>query len=113
MDVAHVHMLQVFQRHIASICSKIFHLFQMYVTNALSWMLHMFYTYVVIVCSKCFICFSLILLHVFSCCKLQVFYLDVAYILDVCCILFHVASEVSDVCCILFHVARVLCYSES
>jgi hypothetical protein len=36
-------------------------------------------------CSKCFICFSLMLQQVFSCCKLQVFYLAVAYVLYIYC----------------------------
>jgi hypothetical protein len=75
----------------------------------------MFHTYVAIVCSKYFICSSLSLQQVFSYCKLQVFYFDVAYVfthilqvyvLDV--------SSISDVCCIqVFHVARVSCCSES
>jgi hypothetical protein len=78
-------------------------------------MLYMFHTYVATVCSKCFSCSNLLSQQVFSCFKLQVFYLDAAYVftnmlqvyvLDV--------SSVSDVCCIqVFHVACVSCYSES
>jgi hypothetical protein len=97
-------MLQVFQRHAASVCSKyficfrymlqafvqnvlfvsdiccerfyldiayvshlcykslfeMFHIFQSYVAicKYFIWMLHMFHTHIVIVCYKCFICFS-------------------------------------------------------
>jgi hypothetical protein len=59
---------------------KIFQLFQIYVACVLIWMLHMFHAYVARVCSNCFIYFSLMLQQVFSYCKLQVFYLDVAYV---------------------------------
>jgi energy-converting hydrogenase Eha subunit C len=38
--------------------------------------IHMLQQYV----PKYFICFSLLLQQVFSCCKLQVFYLDIAYV---------------------------------
>jgi hypothetical protein len=64
---------------------------------------------------KYFIYFSLLLQQMFSCEKLQVFYLDVTYdfthilqvyVLDV--------SSVSYVCCIqVFHVTRVSCCSDS
>jgi hypothetical protein len=40
----------------------------------------MFHTYVATICSKRFICCSLPFQHVFLRCKLQVFYLDVAYV---------------------------------
>ena len=65
--------------------------------------------------SKCFICFSLLLQQVFSCCKLQVFYLDVAYVFThMLKVYIPDVSSVSDVRCIqVFHVARVSCCSES
>ena len=69
-----LHILQVFQRHVASVYSKCFIYFQTYVASILIRILHMFHIYVrnvsaisVLCCGKCF--------HV---CKLQVFYLDVA-----------------------------------
>ena len=61
----------------------------------------MFHTYVAIIYSKCFICSSLPLQQVFSCYKLQVFYLDVAYILShMLQVYFLYVSSVLDVCCI-------------
>ena len=56
-----VHMLQVFQRHVASICSKYFTCFSTYVAIVLIWMFHMLQKNVAIICSKCFSCFSLML----------------------------------------------------
>jgi hypothetical protein len=50
--------------------------------------------------SKCFICFRRMLLQVFSCCKLQPFYLDIAYISHICCKCVQNISSVSDICCI-------------
>ena len=48
----------------------------------------------------------------FSCCKLQMFYLDVEYVFTLVCI--PDVSSVSDVCCIqVFHVACVSCCSEN
>jgi hypothetical protein len=75
----------------------------------------MFHKYVATVCSKCFICSSLSLEQVFSCCKLQVFYLDVVYVFThMLQVYFLDVSFVSDVCCIqVFYVARVPCCSES
>jgi hypothetical protein len=52
----------------------------------------------------------------FSCCKLQVFYLDVAYVFTHNMLQVYVTDVLSilDVCCIqVFHVACVLCYSKS
>jgi hypothetical protein len=66
-DVAHV-------AYIASVSDKCCKRFDLDVA------LHILHTYVVRVCFKCFIYFSFMLQQVFSCCKLQVFYLDVAYV---------------------------------
>jgi hypothetical protein len=79
---------------------KIFYLLQTYIAIVLILILHMFHTYVSILC---FICSSLLLQQVFSYCKLQVFYLDVA---SVCCRSFICYIQV-------FHVARVTFCSES
>jgi hypothetical protein len=98
-----MHILQVFQRHVASVCLKCFiyfrrtlqaffilmlHMFYIYeyVQNVWSvsvyccnkclhvasckcfiWMLHMFHIYVASVCSKCYICFRLMLHSNVSC----------------------------------------------
>ena len=65
-----LYMLQVFQRHVASVCSKCFICFQTYVANVfdldvvyvaasvLFWMFHVFHKDVARACSKCFICFQ-------------------------------------------------------
>jgi hypothetical protein len=77
LDVAKVHrgilhMLQVFQKHVASVYSKCFICFQTYVAIVfLILLLRKFYTYVATVCSKCFSCFNLMLQQVVSCCKSQ------------------------------------------
>jgi hypothetical protein len=76
-----LHMLQVFQRHVASVCSNCFICFQTYVASVLIWMLHMFsHIYCNSMLQKCFICFSRLLQQVFSCFKLHVFYMDVVYV---------------------------------
>jgi hypothetical protein len=89
MDVAKVdrgilHMLRVFQKHVASLCSKYFICFQTYVTivfylDVAYVFTHMLQHYVpnvsavsVICCDKCFFMFQLI-------------YLDVAYVSHTCC----------------------------
>jgi hypothetical protein len=61
----------------------------------------MFHTYVATVCSKGLICSSLPLQQVFSCCKLQVLYLDVAYVFTYMLQLYVLdVLAVSDICCI-------------
>jgi hypothetical protein len=75
----------------------------------------MFLTCVATVCSKCFFCSSLPLQQEFLCCKLQVFYLDIAY---VCTHILHVyvpdVSSVLEVRCIqVFYVTCVSCCLES
>jgi hypothetical protein len=75
-----------------------------------------FHTYVVTVCSKMFQLFqSSCVQQVFSYCKLQVFYLDIAYVfIHMLQVYVPDVSSVSDVCCIqVFHVARVSCCSKS
>jgi hypothetical protein len=75
-------MLLVFQRHVASVCSKCFICFR-HVASVLIWMLHMFHTYVARVCSKYFQLFHCyVAVNIFM---LQVFYLDVAYDSRICC----------------------------
>jgi hypothetical protein len=60
-----LHMLQVFQRHVASVWSKYFIYFPYVCCNIFFiWMMYMFHTYVATICSKCFSCFSLILQQV-------------------------------------------------
>jgi hypothetical protein len=54
-------MLQVFQRHVISVCSKCFIYFRRMLQAVLICMLYMFDTYIATVCSKCFTCFSLML----------------------------------------------------
>jgi hypothetical protein len=76
-----LHMLQVFQRHVASVYLKMFHLFSDVCCNRFNLdvayvFTHMLQQYVL----KYFICFSLLLQQVFSYCKLQVFYPDVTYV---------------------------------
>ena len=49
--------------------------------------------------------------QVFSCCKLQVFYLDVADVSHTCCVYVPIVSSTSDVCCIqVFHVASIFMF---
>ena len=75
----------------------------------------MFHKYVATVCSKYFIYSSLLLQQVFFCCKLQVFYLDVAYVFThMLEVYFQDVLSVKDICCIqVFHVARVSGCSKS
>ena len=77
-----LHMLQVFHKHVESVCSTCFQLFQSYVAisvfhvvsyKCFIWMLHMFDTHVASVCSKYFICFKRMLHSSVSCCKCFVF----------------------------------------
>ena len=81
LDVAYVShiccksMFQIFQLFhsyvaVSIFMLQVFYLFQTLVASVLIWMLHMFHTYVARVCFKSFICFSLMLQQVFSCCKL-------------------------------------------
>ena len=72
---------------------------------------HMLQQYV----PKYFICFSLLLQQVFSCCKLQEFYLDVAYIFTHTLQVYITdVSSILDVCCIqVLHVTCVSYYLES
>jgi hypothetical protein len=74
-----LHILQVFQRYVASVSEvvfKMFRLFQTYVASVPIWMLHIFHTYVATkYLSNVSTIFSLMLQYMFSCCKLQVFYL--------------------------------------
>jgi hypothetical protein len=90
---------------------KCFNILQEFVQNVSSvlyvcckrfiWILPMFHTYVATVCSKCLICSSLPLQQVFSCCKLQVLYLDVAYVFTYMLQLYVLdVLAVSDICCI-------------
>jgi hypothetical protein len=65
-----LHMLQIFQKHVASVCSKYFLCFHTYVAIVFDKDI----TYVATVCFKCLNCFSLMLQQVVSCCKLQVFF---------------------------------------
>jgi hypothetical protein len=79
-----LYILQVFQKHVASVCSKCFICFRMYV--AIFFYMHVAYVFThmlqyhvlnvsavsVLRCSKCFF-------------MLQLFYLDVAYVLHTCC----------------------------
>jgi hypothetical protein len=82
-----LHMLQVFKRHVASVCSNCFIWFQTYVVSILIWMLHMFLhicsnnmfqnvlSVSVFCCNKCFHIASckcsIWMLHMFAhiCCK--------------------------------------------
>ena len=83
-----LHILQVFQRHVASVSEvlfKMFHLFQTYVASVLIWMLHMFHTYVARICSKCFSCFSVMLQCMFSWWQVASVLSDVAYVSHICC----------------------------
>jgi hypothetical protein len=85
MDVAKVdrrmlHMLQVFQRHIASVCSKCF---QTYVATVCSKMFHLFQPSVA--ASIFMLQLFLHIAYVYTY-MLQVYVLDVSSILDVCCI---------------------------
>jgi hypothetical protein len=65
MDVAKVDRDVVYVASVSeAFCKrlfKMFHQFQTYVANVFIWMLHTFHTYVVIVYSKCFSYFSLML----------------------------------------------------
>jgi len=103
MDVAKVdwgmfHMLHVFQKHAASVCSKCFICFQTYVAIVfyldVSYVFtHMLQQYV----PKCFICFSLLLQQVFLCCKLEV-------CLSGHCICFRTYDvSVLSGCCLAYH----------
>jgi hypothetical protein len=85
VDQGMLHMLQVFQKHVASVCLKCFICFQTYVAIVFyldvanvshiccqlqSWMFHVFHTHVASACSKCFIYFQMyIALKCFSYCK--------------------------------------------
>ena len=100
-------MLQAFVQNVSSvpdICCKRFDLDVAYI-------LHIFYNNMF----QMFHLFQSSVAASVSCCKLQVFYRDVAYVfthmLQVC---FLYVSSISDVCCIqVFHVAYVSCCSES
>jgi hypothetical protein len=105
-------MLQVFQRHVASVCSKSFICFPDVCCKHFDLNVAFVFTYMLQQYTpKYFICFSLLLQQVFSCCKLQVFYLDVAYVFTH---MLHVyvpnISPVSDVCCKCFHIASCKCF---
>ena len=101
-------MLQAFVQNVSSVfrlCCKRFYLDVAYVFT------HMLQQYV----PKYFICFSLLLQQVFSCCKLQVFNLDSAYVFThMLQVYIPDVSSVLHVCSIqVFYVARVSCCSES
>jgi hypothetical protein len=66
----------------------------------------MFHKYVATICSKCFIYSSLPLEQVFSCCKLQVFYLNIVYVFHI-----YVASVFSEcfICIRRMLLSSVLC----
>jgi hypothetical protein len=81
-----LHMLQVFQRRIARVCSKCFIHCKRFI-----YMLYMFYIYVVTVCYKYFICSSVPLQQVFSYCicfhtYVAMYVPCVSFVSDVCCI---------------------------
>jgi hypothetical protein len=61
-------MLQEYIQNVSVVsvlcCNKCFHVA---ICKCFIWMLHMFHTHIVIICSKCFICFSSMLLLSISC----------------------------------------------
>jgi hypothetical protein len=95
-------MLQVFQRHIASVCfvSSIFrHTLQAFWFGCCI----CFHTYVTTVCSKMFHLFQSSVQQVFSGRNLQMFYLDVAYVFTHMLQVYVLnVSPIFDVCCKCF-----------
>jgi hypothetical protein len=71
MDVAKVDRDVAHVAYVASVLDECCKRFDLDVA------LHILHTYVARICSKCFIYFSFMLQQVFSCCNLQVFYLDI------------------------------------
>jgi hypothetical protein len=97
-------MLQVFVQNVSSAPRRMLQSFFI-------WMLHMFHTYVATLCSKCLNCFSLMLQHVVSCCKLQfwMFHAFYKHVASACSKSFiYFQTYVAFKC---FHVVNVLCCS--
>jgi hypothetical protein len=89
VDQRILHMLQVFERDVVSICSNRFICFQTYFASVLIWMLHMSSH---ICCNNMFQMFHLFQSSVAA----SVFMLQVASVLSGCCISFH--TYVTSVC---------------
>ena len=99
-----LYMLQVFQGHVTSVCSKCFIYFRTYVAIVFN----LDVAYVAIVYSKCLSCFSLMLQQVVF--MLQVFFWMCSCALHTCCkSMFQMFDLFSVLCCI--YVTSVLCCS--
>ena len=109
-------MLQVFHRHVASVCSKCFVCFrrmlQAFLSGCCICFIHMLQAYILNVSIVSFLGCSTFFQVAVRFFMLQVFYLNVAYVLHIYCKcmfrMFHLLHTYVALTC--FYVANVLCF---